>query len=126
MNIIVNDTRTWKEKLRDKFSEAKTKLKNKAGEAGRRIADHAETILKLTPIVLAIATGTVKFIRTVRGSAADRHEDRMGKCYYDPSSGFHWDLRRKLTNEERIEISRRKREGEFTEDILKSMRVLKK
>lgn len=126
MNIVVNDTRSFREKVRDKLSEAKTKLKNKAGEAGRWIMDHAETILKLTPVVLAIATGTVKFIRTVRGSAADRHEDRMGKCYYDPSSGFHWELKRKLTNDERVEISRRKRDGEFTEDILKSMRVLKK
>lgn len=126
MTIIVNDKRTLKEKIRDKFSEVKTALKNKAGEAVRWVADHGETILKVTPILLAIATGTVKFIKAVRGSAADRHEDRMRKCYYDPSSGFHWDLKRNLTNEERIEISRRKREGEFTEDILTSMRVLKK
>lgn len=126
MKIIVNDDRSFKEKLRDKLSEMKVGLKNKAGEAWRWILDHAETILKITPVLLAIATGTVKFIRTVRGSAADRHEDRMKKCYYDPSSGFHWDLKRNLTNEERIEISRRKREGEFTEDILESMRVLKK
>jgi hypothetical protein len=39
---------------------------------------------------------------------------------------LHWDLKRNLTNSERIELMSRKRDGEYTENILQDMRLLKK
>ena len=39
-------------------------------------------------------------------------------------SGFHWDLKRKATNKDRIEITRRKRDGEDIGKILMDMRLI--
>ena len=123
---IINNEKTTKEKLEEKVAAAKTTVKNKIGEAKHWAEDHSWQILYATPFVISAATGLVKLVKTVKGSAADRHEDRMEKCYYDPSSGFHFDLKRELRNSDRIEILQRKREGENIEDILTDMRLLKK
>lgn len=125
MEIIVNDTRSTKDKIRDKISEIKTAVSNRANEALRWTADHSGEIVQALPVVIGAATGTVKLIKLVRGSAQDRHEDRMDKCYYDPSTGLHWELERNMTNAERTELVQRKRAGEYTEDILRDMRILK-
>lgn len=126
MQIIVNDTRTFKEKVKDKISELKVSIKNKLGEVGRWCLDHINVICVIVPTVIATATGIVKLVKMIRGSAAERHEARMENCYYDPSTGLHWDLKRNMTNSERSEFMSRKRAGEFTEDILKDMRILRK
>ena len=44
---------------------------------------------------------------------------------YDAREGFYWELRRKLTNEERQAISRKRKKGEKLGDILEEMRLLK-
>lgn len=126
MEIIVNDTRSTKDKIRDKISEIKTAVSNRANEALRWTADHSGEIVWALPVIVGAATGTVKLIKMVRGSAQDRHEDRMDKCYYDPATGLHWELKRNMTNAERTELVQRKRAGEYTEDILADMRILKK
>lgn len=43
---------------------------------------------------------------------------------YDRSLGHYWKLRRELTNEEWLEIDKRKKNGERLSDILDDMRVL--
>ena len=126
MEIKVNDERTFKEKLKDKVADAKVAVNNKVGEAKRWCCDHSMQIIYATPAVIGAATGLVKLVKTVKGSAAERHEDRMENCYYDPSSGFHFDLKRELRNSDRIEILQRKRAGEPIEEILMSMKLLKK
>lgn len=44
---------------------------------------------------------------------------------YDPSLGHYWSLNRELSNQEWLEIDRRRKKGERYADILASMRVLK-
>ena len=45
---------------------------------------------------------------------------------YDRSSGNYWHLKKELTNKQWLEVNKRKKAGEKTGDILKSMKVLKK
>ena len=53
-------------------------------------------------------------------------EQKLKDLYiYDRSHGHYWELRRKLSTREMLEIDRRKDNGESLVDILESMRVLK-
>lgn len=53
-------------------------------------------------------------------------EQQLKDMYiYDRSHGHYWELRRKLSTRELLEIDRRKDKGESLVDILESMRVLK-
>lgn len=126
IKVVVVDNRTTKEKIRDTYEEVRDKAKVKTKEACYFVKEHWQTILAISAAAIPVATGAVKLVKSLKGSAAERHEDRMKNCYYDPSTGLHWDLKRMLNNSERIELMQRKRNGEFTEDILQDMRLLKK
>lgn len=126
IKIEVVDNRTTKEKIRDTYEEVRDKAKVKTKEACDFVKDNWQTILAVSAAAIPVATGAVKLVKSLKGSAAERHEDRMKNCYYDPSTGLHWDLKRDLTNSERIELMSRKRNGEYTERILQDMRLLKK
>ena len=53
-------------------------------------------------------------------------EQQLKDLYiYDRSHGHYWELRRKLSTQELLEIDRRKDKGESLVDILETMRVLK-
>ena len=57
--------------------------------------------------------------------AALTKEQTLKDLYcYDRSLGHYWKLRRELTNEEWLEIDKRKKNGERLSDILDAMRVL--
>lgn len=47
------------------------------------------------------------------------------RSWYDSSTGFKWDLRRAMTNNDRLEILRRKKLGEDTYTILRDLRLIK-
>lgn len=117
---------SFKDKMKGVWSKTKTWASNRANEAMRWTEDHWHDILKATPIVLSTVAAGIKVAKMIKGSAAEQHEARMSKCYYDPSTGLHWQLKRDMTNDERIELVQRKREGEYTEDILQDMKILKK
>lgn len=117
---------SWKDKIKNAWSKFKTWCHNRAEDVKRWTEDHWYDVLKAIPLLLSATAGGIKVYKMLKGSAADRHEDRMSKTYYDPSTGLHWDLRRNMTNDERIELMQRKREGEFTEEILKDMRILRR
>lgn len=123
---VVVDDRTKEEKLKDKLNEAKEKVSEKASEAINWTKDNWQAVLAGAAVAIPLATSAVKLVKSLKGSASDRHEDRMKNCYYDPSTGLHWDLKRMLSNSERIELMKRKRDGEYTEDILMDMKLLKK
>ena len=123
---VVVDDRTKEEKLKDKLNEAKEKVSEKTSEAINWTKDNWQAVLAGAAVAIPLATSAVKLAKSLKGSAADRHEDRMKNCYYDPSTGLHWDLKRMLSNSERIELMKRKRDGEYTEDILMDMKLLKK
>ena len=123
---VVIDDRSKEEKLKDKLNEAKEKVSEKASEAINWTKDNWQAVLAGAAVAIPLATSAVKLVKSLKGSAADRHEDRMKNCYYDPSTGLHWDLKRMPSNSERIELMKRKRDGEYTEDILMDMKLLKK
>lgn len=50
---------------------------------------------------------------------------RIDRTYYDPSTGFHWDLRRAATNKDRMEILNRKKAGEDIVQILSDLKLIK-
>lgn len=123
---VVVDDRSKEEKLKDKLNETKEKVSEKASEAINWTKNNWQAVLAGAAVAIPLATSAVKLVKSLKGSAADRHEDRMKNCYYDPSTGLHWDLKRMLSNSERIELMKRKRDGEYTEDILMDMKLLKK
>ena len=123
---VVVDDRTKEEKLKDKLNEAKVKVSEKASEAINWTKENWQAVLAGAAVAIPLATSAVKLVKSLKGSAADKHEERMKNCYYDPSTGLHWDLKRMLSNSERIELMKRKRDGEYTEDILMDMNLLKK
>lgn len=84
--------------------------------------DNKEDLIVLVPLGLAAARGVTHLRST---TAQDSERERIDKTYYDPSTGAHWQLKRQLNNDERAELMRRRRRGEYTEDILEDMRVLK-
>lgn len=126
IKVIVHDDRTWKQKLKDGWLSFKYDLKIKWDTAVVWVANHWFDVAKILVVLLPVATQAVKFIRTAKGSAADLREDRMRHCYYDPSTGAHWKLKRDLTNSEQSELLKRKRGGELSEDILRDFGILKK
>lgn len=117
---------TMQDRIHDVISDVKFKAQDTKVRACRWIQENPDkAITYLTIASIAVGIG-VKVIGIIKPSAAELHEKRMDKTYYDPSTGMHWDLKRNLTNSDRIEILDRKRDGEYTEDILTDMKLLKR
>lgn len=105
----------------DRVDEALDTAKVKASEAYKWCVSHKEELLGLLPLAL----GAIGVIKKMKPSVQETERERIDTTYYDPHTGLHWQLRRKLTNSERAELARRQRLGEYTEEILTGMRVLK-
>lgn len=80
------------------------------------------TIVAVTPAVKAI-TGAVKSAN--RRSIVQTEKESKETYCYDRSLGHYWELKRKLSNQDWVEINRRKGHGEKLADILADMNVLK-
>ena len=61
-------------------------------------------------------------IQNSTAKAQNRVDDRR---IYDPSEGFYWNLKRDLNTSQKLELERRKADGESMGQILEDMRVLK-
>lgn len=102
------------------------RVKAKAEEFSRKfidlIKDHPTEALALGTTLIGSAVGLAR--------RADRKKDlreqqRLREEYiYDRSLGSYWKTRRKLSNSEKLEIERRRRQGESLGEILRSMRLL--
>lgn len=126
--IIVNEDGTEdrkamrREKIKSSLIKVKDGVKDFMSDAWNFCKENKEELVVLVPLGLAAATG----IKSLRSSTTrDSERQRIDTTYYDPCTGAHWQLRRQLTNSERAELMARRRAGEFTEDILEDMRVLK-
>lgn len=126
--IIVNEDGTEdrnamrRERIKNSIIKVKGDIKNFMSDAWNFCKENKEELVVLVPLGLAAATG----IKNLRSSTTrDSERQRIDHTYYDPCTGAHWQLRRQLTNGERAELMARRRAGEFTEDILEDMRVLK-
>lgn len=78
-------------------------------------------------VVIPCIAGAVKLVtKTVNKSINLKKEEQLKDLYcYDRSLGHYWKLRRELTNDEWIEIDKRKKQGERLADILSELKVLK-
>ena len=102
--------------LKEQVKEAASKAKTWAGE-------NKGTIL-CGLYVLGLLGGMVTpFIKRSRRNSLDA---RREKQIYDPSMGFYWEIKRPLTNNQKLIIEHRHRNGEGYGKILREMRLLRK
>ena len=119
--LIVDEKAMKKEKIKTALQNGWEKTKKGASSTWQWMKENKEDLAFLVPICLAAATG----LKKLKGTTRDDERYRIDHTYYDPSTGAHWKLRRELSNNERAELMARRRAGEYTEDILEDMRVLK-
>ena len=82
-----------------------------------------EALIVLTPVAIK---GVTTITKVVGKHINLRKEESIKNLYcYDRSLGHYWSLKRELTNQEWLEIDRRKKNGERLADILSDFRVLK-
>ena len=106
-----------------KRAEFKARLNEKIQNGKEWVIRNKETLITLTPIVV----GGITTVSKVVGKHINlRKQESVKNLYcYDRSLGHYWSLRRELTNQEWLEVDRRKKRGERLADILADMRVLK-
>ena len=114
MEVIDLEAEKKKARARERWS----KIKQLPKKTVEWIDEHRETAVLIGGAIVGIINAAHKASQTRR-----TEEKRVE--YYDPHTGAHWQLRRRLNNDERAELMRRQRAGEFTEDILEDMRLLK-
>ena len=101
----------------------KEKIVTKYRDGKAWVVRNKEWLITLTPVVIS---GLVTVTKVAGRHANLRKEESVKNLYcYDRSLGHYWKLRRELTNDEWLEIDRRKKNGERLSDILDDMRVLK-
>lgn len=110
-----------------KFKTSKRSLKDrisyKFNEIKIWMLQHPELVIAAIPVVVKTGSEIVKFAATKN---VQRKEQQLKEFYcYDRSLGHYWKLRRELSNDEWVEIDKRKVNGERLGDILDSMKVLK-
>jgi hypothetical protein len=86
------------------------------------IADHQEEIVMSVPVFFAIGNAIHK---TRVENRIENEYRRKTYSQWDPRSMHSWDLRRPLTNREKMILDERVRRGERMVDVLESMRVLR-
>lgn len=122
LTILDENGDVVEETIADKAKRLLEKAKAKAKPATDYLREHPREALAGAAAILALS----KTAKSLFGkSSTEKRQDTVLHQYYDPKTGLHWQLRRPLTNGERIELMRRKRNGEFVEDILDDFGVLK-
>lgn len=112
-----NEKKSFKEKAKDVFESGKRTVGNGWNWCMNHKADIFSGIL--------MAGGAVKVMKDagfIKPATQRAAEDR--DKIYDPHSGIYYNLRRRLTTSEKIELERRSRDGEGYGEILSSMGVL--
>ena len=84
--------------------------------------DHPEVIIAGIGAMAALIKSTQSLTVSHR---AKKERARIDHTWYDPSTGFHWELRRRATNADRAEIIRRKAAGQDMYEILTQLRLIK-
>ena len=106
--------------------EKKT-LKQKVEIKAKEAADWIKNNKEMAVPAAIVGAGAIKAIcKAVRKRIDYKEtENLVDKRVYDRSLGHYWELRRKLTNREWVEINERKKDGDSLGDILKEMNLLK-
>ena len=113
----------FKEKVKIKKWEFDNWLTNKTYQAKVFWEENRDYIVVLAPIVLASGERVIRSVSRNKRLAEER--DLKDRYIYDRSFGCYYELKRKPTQSEYLEIDRRKRNGESMGSILNSMRLIK-
>lgn len=106
------------------------KIKNGVNAVANTVSNGIQYGVDHPEVVIAFIGATAALARSCQSITVNRRvkmeRKRIDHQYYDPSTGMHWDLCRKATNQDRAEILRRKANGEDMYDILRQLRLIKK
>ena len=105
-----------KEERKRKFEEMKAKAKDWWDENKGYVAI-------VVPVVGAVLGKGIKAMSQHHNLKMEERNKDMR--LYDTSLGHYWELKRKLRNDDWVQINRRRNRGESLGDILDEMRVLK-
>lgn len=110
-----------------KRARRKQKIKELKNKVMIFVRNNHELIMLVAPSLIGTTVLVLK--KGIRTSAVAIQEANKRKTkelfVYDRSLGHYWELKKKLTNRDWVEINRRKSQGEKLGDILSSMKVLK-
>ena len=118
-------------KVETKWEKLKRKTSEKAKNAMRWINQNKEMIVVLAPVAASSAALLGKWVikpiwkGTVVRTNLRRQEHIKTRFIYDPSLGAYYELSRKLSNQQKIELDQRRQAGERIGNILREMNVLK-
>ena len=98
------------------------RIKNVGAQAANWIKNNKEILVIVTPLV---ATGLTVGGRAINKACNTYQQQNMRErqCY-DPKLGHYWQLSRKLSNSEWLQVEQRQQAGERLGDILSSMNIL--
>ena len=106
-----------------KRREIKAKVNAKLQKGKDWVVKYKDEIVTITPIVIG---GVATVVKVVNRRINLRKQEQLHDLYcYDRSLGHYWRLKRELSNNEWLEIDRRKKNGERLSDVLSDMKVLK-
>ena len=109
-----------------RWTKFKKKVNRKKEDIGEWIGEDPKRAFMIGCVGIAGAKKATDLIKAVKPTQAERDRKWHELHVYDYSIGCHYTLKRKMTNEEKIELARRKERGEKTCDILKDMNLLKR
>ncbi len=102
-------------------------LKEQVKESKRRtkqmVKEHKGDIVYGLYLTACIAAALTPFVRAIRKNQNDVKKERL---IYDPHMGFYWEVKKSLTNNQKLMIEQRHRMGESYGEILRDMKLLKK
>lgn len=109
------------ENVKDTVVDIANDISGRAIKLGRWIYDNPQatvSIITTAGMLLRASRSLVVSHRTYS------ERKRIDHTYYDPSTGYHWDLKRKLTNNDFQVLSKRKKNGDEVYDILRDLKVI--
>lgn len=111
--------------MTEKLNEARETLNEKMNDTIFWIRNNPESFVAILgasiPLVSAIDKMFYRNYRKYENRKESRKEDRY---IYDRSTGLHYYTRRRMSPNDKLEIERRKRNGEPMGLILRSMRLI--
>lgn len=117
------DCESEKKSFNDLKNEAWEKTKEGATKVKTFWDNNWQKVVVAAPIVLGGIAEARKIANDCeRRSEAKKRESRV----YDPAMGDWWDLKKPLTNNERLELESRVAEGELRGNVLREMGKLRK
>ncbi len=110
-------------------NEAKEKAENAWNTSKQAVASTIQWGIDNPEKVVAIIGVTAALLKSSQSLVVNHRmkveRTRIDHTYYDPSTGFHWELIRKATNNDRMRITELKKQGLDTYTILRQLKLIK-